>query len=121
MRHVTKEQLKDCSTADRFCFSMACADCGKVWKSTPVSFSKAGLHPPTEGKQIIFDILYQKEKEAAANKAVEEAAAAFNRCPICKMLVCDHCFMICEEIDMCSSCATRLQERGEPVLQCECV
>ena len=28
MRHVTKEHLKDCSTADGFCFSMECADCG---------------------------------------------------------------------------------------------
>ena len=118
MRHVTKEHLKDCSTADGFCFSMECADCGKVWNSTPVLFSRAGVNPPTEGKQVIFDILYEKEKETALHKAVEEAVGAFNRCPICGRLVCDYCFMICDDIDMCSSCATRLQERGEPVLQC---
>ena len=62
--------------------------------------------------------LTKKEKEDALNKAVDEAVGAFNRCPVCHHLVCDHCFMICDDIDMCSSCATRLQERGEPVLQC---
>ena len=118
MRHITKEHLKDCSTADGFCFSMECADCGKTWNSTPILFSKAGIKPPTEGKQIIFDILYQKEKEAAWDKAVDEAVGAFNRCPVCHRLVCDHCFLICDDIDMCGSCATRLQEWGEPVLQC---
>ena len=118
MRHVTKEHLKDCSTADGFCFCMECADCGKVWSSKEIFFSKAGVKPATEGKQVIFDILYQKEKEDAWNKAVDEAVGVFNRCPVCHHLVCDHCFMICDDIDMCSSCATRLQERGEPVLQC---
>jgi len=118
MRHVTKEYLKDRSTADTFCFCMQCADCGKVWNSTPILFSKAGVKPATEGKQIIFDILYQKEKEDALNKAVEEAVGTFNRCPVCRRLVCDHCFLICDDIDMCGSCATRLQEQGEPVLQC---
>lgn len=118
MRHIHKEQLKDCSHADGFAFSMECADCGKVWNSTPVPFSKAGIKPTTEGKQIIFDTLYQQEKEAAFNKAVEEAAGVFNRCPICRKLVCDYCFMICDDIDICDACATKLQERGEPVLQC---
>ena len=50
-------------------------------------------------------------------RAVEEAANVFNQCPICKRLVCDYCFLICDDLDLCISCATRLQEKGEPVMQ----
>ena len=117
MRHITKELLTDCSTPVSFCFSMRCRECGKEWNSTPVTFSKAGIEPGTEGKKIIFDALYQREKEAALERAVEEASNAFNQCPICKRLVCDYCFLICDDLDLCISCATRLQEKGEPVMQ----
>ena len=118
MRHITKELLKDCSTPVVFSFSMACRECGKEWNSTPVIFSKAGVEPETEGKKVIFDALYQREKEAALEKAVVEASNVFNQCPICKRLVCDYCFLICDDLDLCVDCSTRLQERGEPVLQC---
>ena len=36
-------------------------------------------------------------------------------CPICRRLICDSCFLICEEMDMCRACAKRLKEDGEPV------
>ncbi|MCI6126309.1 MAG: hypothetical protein MR738_09535 [Enterocloster clostridioformis] len=39
----------------------------------------------------------------------------FNKCPICSRLVCDRCFLVCDELDMCVSCAHYLQEQGEPV------
>ena len=117
MRHITKEILTDCSTPELFCFSMDCAECGMQWKSTAVPFSKAGIIPETEGKQIIFEILYRKEKEAAACKAVEEASNVFNQCPICRHLVCDRCFLLCTDLDLCASCAGQLQEQGEPVMQ----
>lgn len=117
MRHISKEQLTDCSTTEMFVFSMCCADCGKQWNSTPVLFSKAGVKPETEGKQIIFDTLYRQEKEAAWERAVDEAVNVFNRCPICHRSVCDYCFLICDDLDLCASCAARLQEDGEPVMQ----
>lgn len=117
MRHITREMLTDWSTPVSFCFSMTCAECGKEWNSTPVVFSKAGIEPETEGKKVIFDALYQKEKEAALAKAVEEASNAFNLCPICKRPVCDYCFMICEDLDLCVACSANLQEHGEPVMQ----
>ena len=44
-----------------------------------------------------------------------EAMEHFSACPLCGRLICDHCFMICEEQDMCRSCAGYMQERGEPV------
>ena len=117
MRHITREMLTDRSTSASFGFSMVCAECGKEWKSTPIVFSKAGIEPETEGKKVIFDALYQREKETAAEKAVEEASNVFNQCPICRRPVCDYCFMICDDLDLCTACATRLQEPGELVMQ----
>ena len=117
MRHITRQMLTDRSTPVSFCFSMVCPECGKEWNSTPIVFSKAGVEPETEGKKVIFDALYQREKEAAFEKAVEEASNAFNLCLICGRPVCDYCFMICEDLDLCVDCSTKLQERGEPVMQ----
>ncbi len=117
MRHITRQMLTDDSAGGVFCFSMHCGACGKQWSSTPVVFSKAGITPETEGKRIIFDTLYEQEKEAALEKAVVEASNVFNQCPICRRLVCDYCFMICDDLDLCTDCAARLHEQGEPVMQ----
>lgn len=119
MGYIDKELLLDCSTPDRFCFYLRCERCGEVWKSKAVRFSKAGVIPDTKGKRIIFDALYRREKDIALNKAVIEAEKFFSRCPICHSLVCDHCFLVCEDLDMCISCAEILKETGEPVLKRE--
>jgi len=37
-------------------------------------------------------------------------------CPICIRLVCEHCSLVCDDPDMCSACAKRLHEEGEPVI-----
>lgn len=116
MCKISKEILTDCSTPNEFCFSLRCAECGEEWKSTPVPFSKAGIIPESEGKKVIFETLYQQEKSAALFRAVAEATGVFNTCPICKELVCDHCFLICKDLDMCRSCAERLDEQGECVI-----
>ena len=115
MSHIVKERLQDCSTKEAFLFSLGCEECGEVWKCRPVRFSRAGVVPETTGKQIVFETLYQREKEAAMARAAGEAAGAFNTCPVCHRLVCDHCFLICDDLDLCLSCAERLQEAGELV------
>ena len=115
MKQIAKHLLLDESTPDIFCFSLRCAECGEVWKSRDIRFSKAGITPVTEGKRIVFDTLYRKEKEAALSYAVRQAEEFFNRCPICHRLVCDSCFLVCEDLDMCTVCAGNLQEVGEPV------
>ena len=116
MSHIAKELLQDCSTQDEFSYSLRCAQCGETWKSRPSRFSKAGVQPESKGKRVVFDILYRREQESAQEKAVAEAAAIFNLCPICHRLVCDHCFLICDDLDMCQSCADDLMEKGEFVL-----
>ena len=115
MSHITEERLQDCSTQEAFLFSLCCAECGEVWQSKRVMFSRAGVIPETMGKRVVFDALYQRERMASRQQAAIDAAAAFNVCPICHRLVCDHCFMICDDLDLCQSCAERLHEEGERV------
>lgn len=115
MKQIIREHLIDCSDSGKFVFNLICSECGKVWQSNPVIFSKAEETPLTESKRIVFYLLYEREKQSAFDKAVEEAVHCFNVCPLCERLVCNDCFMICQDIDMCRWCAEQLQETGEQV------
>ena len=115
MRRIIKATMQDISSAERLRFSLRCAVCGLPWKSRPVVFSKARVQPENEGKRVIFRALYQRAREDALERAVTEALGRFSRCPICKRLVCDRCFLMGEDIDLCTDCASLLQESGEPV------
>ena len=114
MKNLIRKQIIDYSDEKTFCFGIICHECGKIRKSTPIRFSKAGEIPQSEAKRIIFRILYEREKEQAFEKAAAEAANFFNLCPHCGKFVCDDCFLICEDLDVCRSCAEDLQEIGEP-------
>ena len=115
MRRIIRASMEDASSVERFQFSLRCAVCGSLWESRPVYFSKAEVQPENEGKRVIFHALYQREREDAFERAVTEALEHFSRCPICKRLVCDRCFLLGEDIDLCKDCAAFLQESGEPV------
>ncbi|MBQ7816274.1 MAG: hypothetical protein IJ339_02800 [Oscillospiraceae bacterium] len=115
MRKTIINNMQDLSDKDRFVFSVDCTVCGKHWTSTPINFSKAGETIPSQEKEIVYLALYQREKQQAALKAVDEAQTNLNFCPVCKSLVCDSCFMICDDIDMCVECAAALHEKGELV------
>ena len=116
MKEIVDAILNDCSTREAFSFSSRCAECGEVWQSRQIRFSKAGVFPLTEGKRVVFDTLYQKEREKARDAAVKDAAEYFNYCPICRRTVCNRCFLICEDLDMCVRCASQLNEQGAPVM-----
>ncbi len=111
------DPAKDLSMREvyEFCFSLCCMECKTVWKSTPIRFSKAGKKPENENRKIIYDTLYDREKNLAFQKALNQAKEIFNICPICKRLVCDHCFLICDDLDMCVQCAAKLNEKGTVV------
>lgn len=112
---LLREHLQDESTRQTFVFSLRCEECGAVLHSRPIPFSKAGAWPMTDGKRVIYDALYRREKEAAFSRAAAQLEPQINICPICGRLVCDHCFMICDDLDLCHTCAGRLKEKGEPV------
>lgn len=115
MRKTIINNMQDLSDKNRFVFSLECTVCGKKWMSTPVAFSKAGEPAQNEAKEIVHTALYQKEKQTAAINAVSEAQRSLNFCPVCKSIVCDNCFMICDDIDMCTDCASVLKEKGQLV------
>lgn len=80
MEYITKKDLIDCSTPDEFCFSLCCMECKTVWKSTPICFSRAGKKPENENRKIIYDTLYEREKNLAFQKALNQAKEIFNIC-----------------------------------------
>ena len=116
MRQILKAHLQDCSNAERFCHAIRCAECQRVWESTPIRFSKAGAELMSEAKRIIAETLYQRERTQSMDHAVSEAVHHFNSCPVCGRLVCNYCFVICDDLDLCRACASNLQETGESVL-----
>lgn len=107
--------LTDCSTEDKFQFSITCEECGKTWKSQDIIFSKARIPPVTEGKKVVYAAIYRQEKKDARQKALRDGETLFSRCPICHRGVCDECFMVCEDLDMCKQCAEKLNEKGSIV------
>ena len=116
MKKLVEMMLENLSTREVFLFRITCAACGTPYGGKSVRFSKAGITPPTEGKRIIFDTLYEQEFRDARQAAVRGAAEHLNYCPICKRLVCNRCFLICDDLDMCKQCAAHLEETGSPVL-----
>ena len=115
MKQLVDMLLENLSTREVFLFRIACATCGTPYGGKSVRFSKAGITPPTEGKRIIFEACYEQEFRAARQAAIRDAAEHLNYCPICKRLVCNRCFLICDELDVCRQCAAELKLTGQPV------
>ena len=116
MKKLVEMLLENLSTREVFLFRIACGACGTEYAGKPVKFSKAGITPQSQGKKIIFDACYEQEFRDARLSAVRDAAEHLNFCPICKRLVCNRCFLICDDLDMCKQCAAHLNETGSPVL-----
>ena len=115
MKKLIERMLENLSTRDVFLFRIACGACGKEYGNSPVRFSKAEVIPQTPKKAALYEVLYAQELETARLSAVRDAAEHLNYCPICKRLVCNCCFLICEDLDMCKQCASVMEETGIPV------
>ncbi len=115
MKKLLEVMLEDMSTRDVFLFRVACDACGAEFGNKPVRFSKAGITPRTPEKTLLYDAVYEQEFRSAKLSSIRDAAEQLNYCPICKRLVCNRCFLICDDLDMCKQCATQLDEMGTPV------
>ena len=116
MKSLVESALENMSTKDIFLFRLTCGSCGTAYGTKPVRFSKAGMIPPDKNKRIIYEALYEQEFRSARQAAIRNATEHVNFCPICKRLVCNQCFLICEDLDMCRQCAQELEQTGHPVL-----
>ena len=105
----------DCSTDNEIAFKACCEECNKTQFGIRKKFSKAGITPEPQEKITVYRILYRREWEKMRDEAVKRLNEQFNICPICKRMVCDNCFLICDEVDMCISCAKALNVDGRSV------
>lgn len=116
MKKIVDKVMDDLSTKELFMYRITCAVCRTPYNSKALRFSKSGVVPATASKKIIYDALYEQEHCSARQTAAGEIAEHMNYCPICKRLVCNQCFLICDDLDMCKHCAAELEEQGHPVL-----
>lgn len=82
-------------------------------------FPRQALLLKKKEKIMFYHILYKREWEKLRDDAINKLNEQFNICPICKRMVCDNCFLICDEVDMCKSCAKILEEKGKSVSELE--
>ena len=101
MKQRIKEHFVDCSEKNGFCFSLTCTICGTVWKSTIIK-------PETS---TAVRRLSQKEYIRAKEAAYLEAANVFTSCRLCEAPVCNNCMVLLGDMEVCSSCAKRLQSK----------
>ena len=116
LKKLVEAVLENLSTKEVFLFRVTCGNCGAEYGNKPMRFSKAETPPTTQSKQIIYDALYEQEFRDARRVAIRNAAEHMNYCPICKRLICNQCFLICDDLDMCQQCAADLEQQGKPVL-----
>lgn len=116
MKKLVEAALENLSSKEVFLFRVICGSCGLEYGNRPMRFSKADVPPGTQSKQILYDALYEQEAMLARQVAIRNAAEQMNYCPVCKRLVCNQCFLICDELDLCKQCAADLEQKGNPVL-----
>ena len=116
LRKLIASVLEDLSTREVILFRVSCAGCATEYTSRPVRFSRADSIADTPGMQTLLHAVYSQEQETARRCAIRSAAEHMNYCPICKRLVCNRCFLICDDLDMCRQCASALDQEGMPVL-----
>ena len=116
MTKMVEAILENLSTREVFLFRVSCANCGMEYANKPIRFSKAYEYPITQSKKIIYDAVYEQEFRAVRQSAIRNASEHMNYCPICKRVVCNRCFLICDDLDMCTHCAAQLEESGRPVI-----
>ena len=115
MKKLVEAVLENQSSKEVFLFRVTCANCGTDYGNPPRRFSKAETAPTTKSEEIIYNALYEEELRTVRQSAIRNIAEQMNYCPICKRLVCNQCFLICDELDMCKQCAAKLQQKGLPV------
>ena len=116
MKNLIESVLENLSTREYFLFRIFCEVCGAAYGNRTVRFSKAAEAQTAGERKCLFDALYEQEFRSVRLSAIREAAEHLNYCPVCKRLACNRCFLVCEDLDLCTECAKRLNVKGSPVI-----
>jgi len=94
-------RMTDESEGNIYRFTFYCDLCGAPRQSETYE-SRVAEDAGTDSCERITD------HHAAYERANFEALHYFNRCPVCKRMVCDDCYNILDKTDMCKKCAEAL-------------
>ncbi len=106
LKTITKK-IRDRSTDRFFKFSFCCDRCEKEWTSEEYPFEHGFTDEMTDDERRAKEILWRIDHDAAFERANLEARLRFNYCTCCKGIVCDECFAMEEEDDLCHGCASQ--------------
>ena len=112
LKTITK-LFRDRSTDRFFQFSFYCDSCGKEWTSEEYPFVHGFSDKLTEDERRAKEILWRSDHDAAFERANLEARLRLNACKSCGSVVCDECFAMEEEDDLCVDCASRKNSPDE--------
>ena len=73
MKKLVETVMENRSTREVFLFRVTCGSCGAEYGNKPIRFSKSKIPATTPGKQIIYDVLYEQEFQAARQAAIRDA------------------------------------------------
>ena len=95
LRPITRK-MTDESGGGTYRFTFYCDVCGKPYQS-PAYDSTVVTVPDRRAQEIEYNDAYER--------ANNEVLKNFNRCPACQRVVCDECFNILEDMDICRVCS----------------
>lgn len=106
LQPVTRK-MTDESAGSTYQFTFYCDLCGQPWRSFPV------CGQPDVRENDLRKRGRRYDHEAAYERANLEALRHFNRCPVCKRWVCDDCFLLLHDGDVCRECAAIERRTGQ--------
>ncbi len=112
---ILERDLQDKSTRVSFKYSIRCQCCGAEFASQPIPFSYQDEIAADAGRRMVLDVLRRREQVEARRQALTALSNSISICSICDRCICDECFLICQDIDLCRDCAEILGISGENV------
>jgi hypothetical protein len=99
------QKVTDESKEGEYCFTFYCDICGRAHQSPRYHSASADYADPGTRKA---------EYEDAYARANSEMVKKFNRCPVCQRVVCDECYDIMDDINMCKACHQQAEADAWP-------
>ena len=113
MLKTITQKHRDRSTDVYFKFSFYCDRCEREWTSEEYPFVHGFSESLSDDEKKAKDILFRIDHDAAFERANLEARLRFNQCNSCGRFVCDECFAMEEEDDLCRDCTSRRNSHDE--------